>query len=141
VKQLKEVLVLNRVDFKGCCEKKELKERVHRLWKSHVTATRKSIPLEVQPKQLSLLPASEKLPTDDLCKICMDAPIECVFLECGHSCTCVNCGKVSDNQMAKHLLTQQIVSGSQRMPAVPVVCRSSRQNIQVVDDERCNCRI
>lgn len=32
VKQLKEVLMLNRVDFKGCCEKSELLERVQRLW-------------------------------------------------------------------------------------------------------------
>lgn len=33
VKQLKEILMLNRVDFKGCCEKTELLERVKRLWK------------------------------------------------------------------------------------------------------------
>ncbi|CAO1316390.1 unnamed protein product [Diamesa hyperborea] len=77
VKQLKEILMLNRVDFKGCCEKNELKERVTRLWEHH----------------LSALP-SDKLTSDDLCKICMDAPIECVFLECGHMATCTNCGKV-----------------------------------------------
>lgn len=33
VKQLKEILMVNRVDFKGCCEKQELLERVERLWK------------------------------------------------------------------------------------------------------------
>ncbi|CRK96431.1 CLUMA_CG009847, isoform A [Clunio marinus] len=77
VKQLKEILMLNRVDFKGCCEKNELKERVLRLWQDHITA-----------------PPSEKLPSDDLCKICMDAPIECVFLECGHMATCTACGKI-----------------------------------------------
>lgn len=32
VKQLKEILMLNRIDFKGCCEKSELLERVQRLW-------------------------------------------------------------------------------------------------------------
>lgn len=32
MKQLKEILMLNRVDFKGCCEKTELLERVKRLW-------------------------------------------------------------------------------------------------------------
>lgn len=42
VKQLKEILMLNRVDFKGCCEKQELKERVERLWQDHVAAPRKS---------------------------------------------------------------------------------------------------
>lgn len=43
VKQLKEILMLNRVDFRGCCEKNELKERVKRLWESHKSAPRKTI--------------------------------------------------------------------------------------------------
>ena len=30
---------------------------------------------------------------DDLCKICMDASIDCVLLECGHMVTCTKCGK------------------------------------------------
>jgi hypothetical protein len=30
---------------------------------------------------------------DELCKICMDAPVECVMLECGHMATCTACGK------------------------------------------------
>lgn len=77
VKQLKEILALNRVDFKGCCEKKELKERVIRLWTNHTA-----------------LPKPDDLPADDLCKICMDAPIECVLLECGHLVACVKCSKV-----------------------------------------------
>lgn len=77
VKQLKEILVLNRVDFKGCCEKKELIERVRRLLDDYHAC-----------------PSVDKLPTDDLCKICMDAPIECVILECGHMATCILCGKV-----------------------------------------------
>lgn len=77
VKQLKEVLMLHRVDYKGCCEKQELLDRVSRLWKT-----------------MRECPAVEKLATDELCKICMDAPIECVFLECGHMATCTSCGKV-----------------------------------------------
>ncbi|XP_058054845.1 uncharacterized protein LOC131206340 isoform X2 [Anopheles bellator] len=77
VKQLKGILMVNRVDFKGCCEKAELRERVLRLWRDY-----KSIP------------SIEMLTSDDLCKICMDAPIECVILECGHMTTCTACGKV-----------------------------------------------
>lgn len=77
VKQLKKILVLNRVDFKGCCEKAELRERVLRLWFDY-----KSIA------------SPERLASDDLCRICMDAPINCVILECGHMATCINCGKV-----------------------------------------------
>lgn len=30
---------------------------------------------------------------DDICKICMDATIDCVLLECGHMVTCTKCGK------------------------------------------------
>lgn len=37
--------MLNRVDFKGCCEKQELKERVERLWLDHVAALREFIGL------------------------------------------------------------------------------------------------
>lgn len=32
VKELKSILVINRIDYKGCCEKHELLERVKRLW-------------------------------------------------------------------------------------------------------------
>jgi len=35
VRQLKVLLVNNYVDYKGCCEKQELVERVHALWKDH----------------------------------------------------------------------------------------------------------
>lgn len=30
---------------------------------------------------------------DSLCRICMDAVIDCVLLECGHMVTCTKCGK------------------------------------------------
>lgn len=30
---------------------------------------------------------------DNLCRICMDAMIDCVLLECGHMVTCTKCGK------------------------------------------------
>ena len=33
------------------------------------------------------------LPGEDSCRICMDAPINCVLLECGHMVSCVVCGK------------------------------------------------
>ncbi|XP_026477549.1 E3 ubiquitin-protein ligase RNF34-like [Ctenocephalides felis] len=77
VKQLKELLIANRVDFKGCCEKNELLERVNRLWREY-SQNREKL---------------DDLPTDELCKICMDAPVECVMLECGHLATCTACGK------------------------------------------------
>lgn len=43
---------------------------------------------------------------DDCCKICMDAPLDCVLLECGHMATCVECGK----QLAECPICRQYVT-------------------------------
>ncbi|KAK6625402.1 hypothetical protein RUM43_005699 [Polyplax serrata] len=77
VKQLKELLSRNRTDFKGCIERAELLQKAIRLWSDYVES-RKDL---------------DNLSLDELCKICMDAPIECVLLECGHMATCTTCGK------------------------------------------------
>ena len=42
---------------------------------------------------------------EELCKICMDNPVDCVMLECGHMCTCTRCGK----QMAECPICRQYV--------------------------------
>lgn len=34
-----------------------------------------------------------KTPEDEVCKICMDAMVDCVLLECGHMVSCTECGK------------------------------------------------
>ncbi|NWY18836.1 RFFL ligase, partial [Aphelocoma coerulescens] len=79
VRQLKEILARNFVNYKGCCEKWELLERVTRLYKE---------------KDLQHLGAAGPPSTEDnLCRICMDAPTDCVLLECGHMVTCTKCGK------------------------------------------------
>ncbi|KAK7877473.1 hypothetical protein WMY93_031813 [Mugilogobius chulae] len=75
VRRLKEILARNFVDFKGCCEKWELMERVRRLYRDK--------------SSLQDGGAVEEL----LCRICMDSPIDCVLLECGHMITCTQCGK------------------------------------------------
>lgn len=76
IKQLKDVLSVNRVDYKGCVEKEELIGKVEQLWKA-----------------LKDRPDVSTLPHGDLCKICMDAPLNSVLLECGHIVSCINCGK------------------------------------------------
>ncbi|NXQ67222.1 RFFL ligase, partial [Quiscalus mexicanus] len=79
VRQLKEILARNFVNYKGCCEKWELLERVTRLYRE---------------KDLQHLGAAGSPSTEDnLCRICMDAAIDCVLLECGHMVTCTKCGK------------------------------------------------
>lgn len=35
VKQLKDLLTVNRVDFKGCVERSELLDKASRLWQQH----------------------------------------------------------------------------------------------------------
>lgn len=91
VKQLKELLTLNRVDYKGCVEKNELLDRAERLWKDTVQLKNN---------------VCEESDLENLCKICMDAPLECVLLECGHVATCVACGK----QLAECPICRQFVT-------------------------------
>ncbi|XP_051665858.1 E3 ubiquitin-protein ligase rififylin isoform X4 [Manacus candei] len=87
VRQLKEILARNFVTYKGCCEKWELMERVTRLYR------------EKDPQHLvsdtddQTGGAGQPSAEDNLCRICMDAPIDCVLLECGHMVTCTKCGK------------------------------------------------
>ncbi|XP_043255616.1 E3 ubiquitin-protein ligase RNF34 isoform X2 [Colletes gigas] len=76
VKQLKNLLSINRVDYKGCVERRELLDRASRLWQEH--------------KQSK---TAKEILDENLCKICWDEPVECVILECGHIACCLNCGK------------------------------------------------
>lgn len=78
IRHLKSILLKNSVDYKGCCEKWELEGRVLELWRS-IRATN-TVDIEAMAEE-------------DLCKICMNAPMDCVMLECGHVATCTNCGR------------------------------------------------
>ncbi|CAL7949727.1 unnamed protein product [Xylocopa violacea] len=88
VKQLKNLLNTNRVNYKGCIERYELLNRASKLWEEY-KQSRTTI----------------EIPYENLCKICWDEPIECVILECGHMACCVNCGK----QMSECPLCKQYV--------------------------------
>ncbi|XP_067668264.1 E3 ubiquitin-protein ligase RNF34-like isoform X1 [Haliotis asinina] len=90
VRQLKEVLANNFVDYKGCCEKSELTDRVKRLWNEEQINRDKAEKMRENADKLAGTTASSEL---DLCKICMDNTIDCVLLECGHMITCTSCGK------------------------------------------------
>ncbi|XP_056102558.1 E3 ubiquitin-protein ligase RNF34a isoform X2 [Rhinichthys klamathensis goyatoka] len=91
VRQLKEILARNFVSFSGCCEKWELVERVRRLYRENED-NRKSIENVSNP--ITADGCRTQLSNDDsLCRICMDAVIDCVLLECGHMVTCTKCGK------------------------------------------------
>ncbi|NWS06346.1 RNF34 ligase, partial [Motacilla alba] len=82
VRQLKEILACNFVNYSGCCEKWELVEKVSRLYRESE---------ENHKTQGERMQLNED--DDSLCRICMDAVIDCVLLECGHMVTCTKCGK------------------------------------------------
>lgn len=77
VRQLKLILTRSFIDYKGCCEKHELQDRVLRLWNQ-----KKSQKIDI-----------DAVPDENMCKICMEHPIDSVLLECGHMTTCTECGK------------------------------------------------
>lgn len=93
VRQLKEILARNFVNYSGCCEKWELVERVHRLYRENQLNRRSmenvSNSLAADGVQVAQLGGVD----ESLCRICMDAVIDCVLLECGHMVTCTKCGK------------------------------------------------
>lgn len=76
VMQLKLILTRNFINYKGCCEKHELQEKVRNLW----TQKQKSKDID-------------SIPDENVCRICMEAAIDSVLLECGHVVTCTECGK------------------------------------------------
>lgn len=46
---------------------------------------------------------------ENLCKICMDSPIDCVLLECGHMVTCTKCGKrMSECPMCRQYVVRAV---------------------------------
>ncbi|XP_063067466.1 E3 ubiquitin-protein ligase RNF34 [Engraulis encrasicolus] len=107
VRQLKEILARNFVSYSGCCEKWELVERVHRLYRDNqqnrrsmenVSSDFTAVTTYPPPVCLGELGDGVMRPQlsavdENLCRICMDALIDCVLLECGHMVTCTKCGK------------------------------------------------
>ncbi|XP_071999588.1 E3 ubiquitin-protein ligase RNF34 isoform X5 [Engystomops pustulosus] len=92
IRQLKEILARNFVNYSGCCEKWELVEKVSRLYREN-EENRKSME-SIESRQDSERDRLQLTGNDDnLCRICMDAVIDCVLLECGHMVTCTKCGK------------------------------------------------
>ena len=91
VKQLKFILRNNFVNYQGILEKKELINRVETLYFQN-KKDMDSIKVEVEETGTS---ETIGMPKDEnLCKICWDQPVNCVFLECSHMVTCIDCGKL-----------------------------------------------
>ncbi len=88
VRELKEILVNNFVVIRGLCEKEELIEKAKMLWRQEIG--HRKAPNGIIRSNTEFM---ADLGEDETCKICMDAPINCVLLECGHMVSCVVCGK------------------------------------------------
>uniref|UniRef100_T1IJZ4 protein-ribulosamine 3-kinase n=1 Tax=Strigamia maritima TaxID=126957 RepID=T1IJZ4_STRMM len=88
IRQLKEILSRSFVTYRGCCEKGELVEKVKRLQEDAKKNHAKGV------YQMQNVIVMQGIPEDNVCKICMDAPIDCVLLECGHMLSCTKCGQV-----------------------------------------------
>jgi hypothetical protein len=92
VRQIKEILTFNFVDYSDCFEKKDLIERIQRLYNDSLeNNNNNTIKVDDSGGENS----KENGPIElNLCKICMDQVIDCVLLNCGHMCSCVKCGKL-----------------------------------------------
>ncbi|KAJ2160159.1 hypothetical protein GGF46_002472 [Coemansia sp. RSA 552] len=86
VRVLKGLLAKHHVDYSNIVEKQELVRRVQRL----VDNTRSEMNLAEETAAAS--DSGGQASDDNLCKVCWDAPTNCVFLNCGHMCTCLECG-------------------------------------------------
>ena len=105
VRQIKEILSYNFVDYRDCFEKKDLLDRLKRLYADSVQNKNAEVTLnnithmdtsEAGKENVASSTLSSQLSNNEanICKICMDQAIDCVLLNCGHMCSCVKCGKL-----------------------------------------------
>ncbi|KAI8149961.1 hypothetical protein BJV82DRAFT_585328 [Fennellomyces sp. T-0311] len=80
VRTLKAILKANFVEQSHALEKSDLVSRVERL-------------ANERKKELADREGGSAGSDDTLCRICCDAQQNCVFLDCGHMVTCMDCGK------------------------------------------------
>lgn len=94
VKTLKAILRANFVEQSHALEKSDLVSRVQWL-------------IDERRKELS---ANDQTPVNDdsLCRICCDAQQNCVFLDCGHMVTCMDCGKQVINTVCMEKKREQL---------------------------------
>ena len=100
VRQLKTLLTIHRVNFTGVTERTELESRCLELWKDWKRNRQGEKRRDMHLSKFlmgklcffvaDLFAASNE---ENVCRICMDAAIDCVMLECGHMASCIICGK------------------------------------------------
>lgn len=92
VKELKNFLNAESVNYSGLIEKHELYEKAKNL----VLDRRNNEKILKEQTDDGNQANDGKPEADvekDVCKVCWDATINCVLLECGHMCACISCSK------------------------------------------------
>ena len=90
VKQLKFILRNNFVNFQGVLEKKDLIAKVEILF---LQQKKDNDSVKADAAQSGDKEVPKEAKDENFCKICWDNPANCVFLECGHMMTCIDCSK------------------------------------------------
>ena len=106
VKQLKNFLSAEAVNFDGLLEKHELYNKAKNLIldrRNNERIMRQQVEAEMRANNQSSnssaangnngTPGLNQDLDKDICKVCWDAAINCVLLECGHMCACITCSK------------------------------------------------
>lgn len=100
VKQLKNFLSAEAVNYDGLLEKHELYNKAKNLIldrRNNEKIMRQQAEAELKAQNLSGnssgTPGLNIDVDKDVCKVCWDAAINCVLLECGHMCACITCSK------------------------------------------------
>jgi hypothetical protein len=94
VRTLKSILKANFVEQSHVIEKSELVKLVQRLADQHKSDRNTTEESETGGND------------DNLCRVCFDAQQNCVFLDCGHMVTCMDCAKkVGKTMIASLILT------------------------------------
>ncbi|KAL6080506.1 Apoptosis 2 inhibitor [Balamuthia mandrillaris] len=108
VRRLKQILIQQDCNFTDCVEKVDLINKVKQCmlspgWKGKPLFRSK----EDAASSVVHEPRSDE--DSDMCKICYERPINCVFLECGHLMACMECGrKLKDCPLCRRYITRLV---------------------------------
>ncbi|KAG0062683.1 CCR4-Not complex caf1 ribonuclease subunit Caf1 [Linnemannia elongata] len=113
IKAIKTILDQSCVTYVGVVEKRDLVERLQKLIDN--TKAEQAMVQEQETESKSSDTSAKKSSSgnladdDNLCKICCDAALNCVMLNCNHMSTCMDCGKLimEDGGLEANAITEE----------------------------------
>ncbi|KAI9234868.1 MAG: hypothetical protein BYD32DRAFT_422582 [Podila humilis] len=94
IKAIKAILDSSFVTYVGVVEKRDLVDRLQKLIDNTRAEQAMVQEQEVEAKKSPATSSAAISEDDNLCKICCDAALNCVMLNCNHMATCMDCGKL-----------------------------------------------